>query len=105
MTTTEMAPTMAPRMLGTSQFETECGALLSSPNTSPGTAKTLSKRGIQLGGEFRYLEPKFKGLLEGEYLPHDRIAQRDRWFFGVTHEQQLWKYLTYAAASMVNTPD
>src|SRR5689334_10598938 len=44
MTTTEMAPTIAPSMLGTSQFETECGALLTSPNTSPGTAKRLSKR-------------------------------------------------------------
>jgi LPS-assembly protein len=63
------------------------------------TPKTLSKRGVQLGGEFRYLEPKFKGVLEGEYLPHDRIAQRDRWFFGVTHEQQLWKGWTAGVAA------
>ena len=53
------------------------------------TPKTLSKRGLQLGGEFRYLEPKSKGVLEGEYLPQDRIARRDRYFFGVQHEHTL----------------
>ena len=54
------------------------------------TPKTLSKRGLQLGAEYRYLEPKFKGVIEGEYLPQDRIARRDRWFAAVTHEQTLW---------------
>ena len=55
------------------------------------TPKLYTKRGIQLGGEFRYLEPRFKGLIEGEFLPHDRIAGRDRYFMGVRHEQQIWR--------------
>jgi LPS-assembly protein len=54
------------------------------------TPKIYTKRGLQLGGEFRYLEPKFSGVLESEYLPHDRIAQTDRYFFGLQHAQQLW---------------
>ncbi len=54
------------------------------------TPKIFSKRGVQLGGEFRYLEPKLSGEVEGEYLPHDRIAARDRWFLGWRHAEQLW---------------
>ncbi|HET7729365.1 MAG TPA: LPS-assembly protein LptD [Usitatibacter sp.] len=54
------------------------------------TPKLYSKRGLQLGGEFRYLEPRFAGQLEAEFLPRDRIADRDRYFVGVRHGQQLW---------------
>jgi LPS-assembly protein len=54
------------------------------------TPKLFSKRGVQLGGEFRYLEPKFTGQLDGEFLPSDRIAERDRYFLGVRHGHQLW---------------
>ncbi len=53
------------------------------------TPKIFTKRGVQLGGEFRYLEPKLNGQLDGEYLPHDRIADRDRYFVGLHHAQQL----------------
>ena len=31
----------------------------------------MSKRGVQLGAEFRYLEPAYSGVLKGEYLPND----------------------------------
>lgn len=54
------------------------------------TPKLYSKRGLQLGAEFRYLEPRFAGQLDAEYLPSDRIAERDRYFLGVRHEQRLW---------------
>ena len=54
------------------------------------TPKIFTKRGIQLGGEFRYLEPKFHGQLDSEYLPSDRIADRDRWFLGLRHEQEIF---------------
>ena len=56
------------------------------------TPKIFTKRGIQLGGEYRYLEPKFSGELDGEFMPNDRIAQENRWFAGVKHTQQLpWR--------------
>jgi LPS-assembly protein len=53
------------------------------------TPKLFTKRGLQVGGEFRYLEPTFSGQLDGEYLPNDRIADRDRYFVGVRHTHKL----------------
>jgi LPS-assembly protein len=56
------------------------------------TPKIFTKRGVQLGGEFRYLEPRLAGELDTEYLPSDRIARHDRWFAGIKHNEQLpWK--------------
>jgi LPS-assembly protein len=56
------------------------------------TPKVFTKRGVQLGGEFRYLEPKLSGEIDTEFMPRDRIAQADRWFAGVKHQQQLpWR--------------
>jgi len=54
------------------------------------TPKLLTKRGMQVAGEFRYLEPKYSGQVDAEYLPHDRIAEQDRYFLGIHHAQQLW---------------
>jgi LPS-assembly protein len=53
------------------------------------TPKWFTKRGLQLGGEFRYLEPTFNGQVDGEYLPHDRVAGFDRYFLGLRHAHQL----------------
>jgi LPS-assembly protein len=55
------------------------------------TPKLFTKRGVQLGGEFRYLMPKYTGQLDMEYLPNDRVANRDRDFIAWRHSQQLWK--------------
>ena len=54
------------------------------------TPKVYTKRGLQVGGEFRYLEPKLSGIFETEFLPNDRIAERDRYFLGWRHDQKLW---------------
>ncbi|HSS26795.1 MAG TPA: LPS assembly protein LptD, partial [Usitatibacter sp.] len=54
------------------------------------TPKIFTKRGEQLGVEFRYLEPKFSGQVDSEFLPNDKIAERDRYFFGWHHVQTLW---------------
>ena len=59
------------------------------------TPKVFTKRGFQVGTEFRYLEPTFKGQFDGEYLPNDRITASDRWFAGLRHEQKLserWRW-------------
>jgi LPS-assembly protein len=53
------------------------------------TPKIFTKRGLQLGGEFRYLEPKFLGEIEAEYLPSDRLAGFDRYLLGLKHGHQL----------------
>ncbi len=51
--------------------------------------RVMSKRGIQLGGEFRYLEPDYKGDISLEYLPNDRLANRDRFRTYLKHEQNF----------------
>ncbi|MDB5896454.1 MAG: organic solvent tolerance protein precursor-like protein [Ramlibacter sp.] len=47
----------------------------------------MTKRGIDLGAEFRYLEPGYSGLVRGNYLPNDRLRDRDRWGFHLEHAQ------------------
>lgn len=54
------------------------------------TPKMFTKRGLQLGAELRYIEPKFAGQVDGEFLPSDRIVERDRYFLGWRHVHQLW---------------
>lgn len=41
--------------------------------------RLLSKRGVQLGAEFRYLLPEMSGTNRVEYLPNDNQADRSRW--------------------------
>jgi LPS-assembly protein len=42
------------------------------------TPRMLSRRGIELGEEFRMLLPKARGTLAVNYLPDDRVARADR---------------------------
>ncbi|MCM2252412.1 MAG: LPS-assembly protein LptD [Ramlibacter sp.] len=46
----------------------------------------MSKRGIDLGGEFRYLERDYAGQLRANYMPHDRLRDSDRWGYSLTHD-------------------
>ncbi|MDB5860899.1 MAG: organic solvent tolerance protein precursor-like protein [Ramlibacter sp.] len=55
----------------------------------------MSKRGVDLGGEFRYLENTYNGTLRGNYLPNDRLRDRDRWGYSYQH---LQRFTTPAAA-------
>jgi LPS-assembly protein len=69
------------------------------------TPKLFSKRGVQLGGEFRYLKPTFMGELGAEYMPHDRIADRDRYFLFARHSQALYPGVTLAVNAQVVSDD
>lgn len=53
------------------------------------TGTLLSNRGIDLGGEYRYLNPTYKGLLYGNYMPWDRLRDESRWGVGGLHSQTL----------------
>ena len=53
------------------------------------TPKIFTKRGVQVGTEFRYLYPKFSGEFDTEFLPNDKIREIDRYFLGWRHAQQL----------------
>ena len=48
----------------------------------------MSRRGIDLGAEFRYLEPQYAGVLRGNVLPSDRVRNdQDRWGYTAQHNQ------------------
>ena len=49
----------------------------------------MTKRGIQLGGQFRYLNPSWKGEARAEYLPGDQQISRDRWGLFTKHQQSF----------------
>lgn len=44
----------------------------------------MSKRGVNYGGEFRYLEPSYTGRLRADYMPGDKLRDSDRW--GVSYQ-------------------
>ncbi|HLR13902.1 MAG TPA: LPS-assembly protein LptD [Burkholderiaceae bacterium] len=58
------------------------------------TPRIISKRGVQLGGEFRYLGKRYEGLVEGTYLPSDRQRRMKRWWLHAEHQHVLGKGLT-----------
>jgi LPS-assembly protein len=59
------------------------------------TPHILSKRGVMVGGEFRYLDPTYNGELRVEMLPNDQVADRDRYaaFARHTHIAGPWTFL------------
>jgi LPS-assembly protein len=49
----------------------------------------MSKRGVDLAGEFRYLEAPYQGLIWGNYMPWDRLRDEKRWGFAAVHSGTL----------------
>uniref|UniRef100_UPI0035ADC077 LPS-assembly protein LptD n=1 Tax=Hylemonella sp. TaxID=2066020 RepID=UPI0035ADC077 len=39
----------------------------------------MSQRGVNYGGQFRYLEAGYSGQLRADYMPSDKLRDRDRW--------------------------
>jgi LPS-assembly protein len=53
------------------------------------TPTLMTKRGVSLGTEFRYLEPNYSGTLETELTPDDKLRDRDRWSYAWQHATAL----------------
>jgi len=51
--------------------------------------RLMSKRGLQLGGEFRYLEDNYRGDIALEVLPNDRIADETRYHGLLRHQHRF----------------
>ena len=49
----------------------------------------ITKRGLMLNDEFRYLEPHFNGEVHADILPNDVVANRNREHFSLLHNQSL----------------
>lgn len=52
-------------------------------------ARALSKRGVQLQGEFRYLQEDFSGIDSLEYLPSDSMTNENRYYANLKHQHRL----------------
>lgn len=53
------------------------------------TPTLMTARGVDLGGEFRYLEPNYHGVLRANYMPSDKLRSADRWGASLTHNGKL----------------
>ncbi len=60
------------------------------------TPRLYSRRGVQLGTQFRYLTAAMHGVVEGEVLPNDQVAGRTRALGIWRHEERLTSALTAA---------
>jgi len=63
-------------------------------NLSPQRDATLyptlmTRRGIDMGGEYRYLEDSYHGQARGAYMPSDRLRDANRWAYSLQHSQVL----------------
>lgn len=47
--------------------------------------RSLGKRGMQLGGEFRYLNYNYNGEARFEYLPNDQVSGKNRYSYSLRH--------------------
>jgi LPS-assembly protein len=50
------------------------------------TPRIMARRGVLLGTEFRYLEPNFRGIVEYDLLPHDRVTGTQRDLVSTRHQ-------------------
>ena len=49
----------------------------------------MSKRGVDLAGEYRYLGTAYSGRLRAAYMPNDSLRDQDRWGWAWQHQQGL----------------
>ncbi len=54
------------------------------------TPHLISRRGLQLEGEFRYLQPRYQGTVGGAWLPNDRASRHNnRYRFDWQHQHRF----------------
>ena len=66
--------------------------------------RLITRRGLALDGEFRYLEPVYQGSVALEWLPDDRVARRARNALQWAHDGQ-WGASTRYSAELVRVSD
>ena len=58
------------------------------------TPTVMSKRGVRLGNEFRYLQADYAGQARLDYMPTDRLRDSKRWGLAYVHQATLNNSLT-----------
>jgi len=60
----------------------------------------MAKRGVDLGAEFRYLESRYSGEVRANYMPGDRLRDRDRWGYHLRHDGTLLSSATRGSSTL-----
>ncbi len=66
------------------------------------TPKIFTRRGVQIGTEFRYLNNNYLGQFDTEYLPHDRVVGNERYLVALRHYQNLGPWLAPGWSASLN---
>jgi LPS-assembly protein len=53
------------------------------------TPTLMTKRGINLDAEFRYLEPSYVGAARLDWMPSDQLRDANRWGLNVNHQARI----------------
>ena len=53
------------------------------------TPTIMTARGVNLGAEFRYLEPSYAGAVRLSAMPQDKLRDADRWGASLTHTSSV----------------
>jgi len=53
------------------------------------TPTFMTARGVNLGAEFRYLEPHYSGAVRLSYMPADKLRDSQRWDASIVHTTNL----------------
>ena len=83
-------------------LDNDNGAVIAVPyywNIAPNLDATLtptlmSKRGVNLASEFRYLEPDYSGQVRFDLMPSDLLRDSNRWGLALGHQGTLRNSLT-----------
>jgi LPS-assembly protein len=67
------------------------------------TPRYMAKRGLQIGGELRYLEESFAGRARAEFMPSDDVTGKQRWALSLIHlhsiDDRTSAYVNYETVS------
>jgi len=58
------------------------------------TPSVMTKRGVNLGTEFRYLEPSYTGVARLNWMPDDKLRDDTRWGLNLSHQARIQSTLT-----------
>ncbi len=59
------------------------------------TPRYIQQNGVMLESEFRYLGESYRGQLQTQFLPNDKVRQRDRYYLHLTHRKRInddWRF-------------
>ena len=62
----------------------------------------MSKRGVDLGAEFRYLESAYRGALRLNVMPNDSLRDRSRWGVSYVHDADLGAQFSSTSLARLN---